>query len=261
MKYFKLLRRCAGIWIMRDLAYKYDFLIKTISVVFSDLIGPLVTLFIYNTTSGLPGWTFSQLMLFQGTLILVMGLARTSAFTLSWWVLDAINEGEFDQYLLKPYPTLLYLLALTTDHYGIAEIIVGLAIVIHSAMQIGIPFFTLATLAYIILVIAGYFVHLSANIIISSMGFIAVKSEALEFLYSKITDFARYPLNVYGTGIRFALTFLFPIAVSSFYPAQALISGVTAKMLLITLLPVAAFFIASLMLWRHAIKSYSSAGG
>jgi len=261
MKYLRLLTRCVGIWFMRDFAYKYDFFIKTFAVIISDILGPLVALFIYTATAGLPGWSFHEFLLFQGTLIIVFGLGRTFSATLSWWVLYSIYQGEFDQYLLKPYPTLLYLLALTADHYGLAEIAVGISLVVYSAIKLSIPLFALSTLFYILLIFVAFFVHLGANIIISSMGFIAVKSEALLHLYHNLLDFARYPLNVYGVGLRFFLTFLFPVAVSSFYPAEVLLRGVSVKILAISILPVALFFGIALFLWHTAMKQYTSVGG
>lgn len=261
MSYLSLFKTCATTWFMRDFAYKYDFFIKTLAVVFSDIVGPLVALFIYNTTAGLPGWTFYEFLLFQGTLIIVLGLGKTFSSTIPLWVLDAIYEGEFDKYLLKPYSTLLYLMALTVDHYGLAEIGVGVFIVVYSMIQLGISFATISIPAYIILVIAAFFVHLGANIIVASMGFLAVKSEALLYLYQGMTDFARYPLNVYSVGMRFFLTFLFPIAISSFYPAQVLLKGATLKIMLISILPVAIFFTIALITWSTAMKKYRSAGG
>lgn len=260
MTYLRLVWRCMKIWILKDFAYKGDFFIKVFSVAFTDLIMPLMTFFIYNLTRGIPGWSLDELLLFQGTLIFVLGLARVFSYHFSWWTLDAINWGNFDQYLLKPYSTLLYLLALTVDHYGLAEVATGLVFIIYSAVKLNIGFFSFDALMYVLFIIAGFVVILSSQIIIASMGFIAVKTEALMQLHNKLTDLARYPLNVYDFGIKFFLIFLFPMAVSSFVPAEVLLRGFAPKMLLY-LIPVAIYFSLSLWLWNSAMKKYSSAGG
>ena len=260
MKYLKLLWRCMKIWILRDFAYKGDFFIKMFSTVLSDLIMPITSVFIYASSRGIPGWSLEQLLLFQGTLIMVFGMSRTISYGFTWWVLDAINWGNFDQYLLKPYSTLLFIMALTVDHYGIAETLAGLIIVIYSMSKLGISILSVDTLMYIIFAIAGMSVIVASQIMTAAMGFIAVKSEALMHLHSKLTDFARYPLNVYGVGIKFFLVFLFPMAVSSYVPAQVLIQGFTAKTLLY-LVPVAVYFGLAVFLWNFAMKKYTSAGG
>ena len=260
MKYLRLLWRCMKIWMLRDFAYKGDFFIKAFSMIFSDLMMPLTTLFIYTSSKGIPGWSLEQLLLFQGTLIMIFGLARTVSYAFSWWVLDAINWGNFDQYLLKPYSALLYIMALTVDHYGITESLAGFIIVIYSMGKLGISVFSLGMLVYLLFMLAGTSVIVASQIMIASMGFIAVKSEALLHLHDKLADFARYPLNVYGLGIKFFLIFLFPMAVSSYVPAQVLIHGFKLNALLY-LIPVAAYFGLSIFLWNTAMKKYSSAGG
>jgi ABC-2 type transport system permease protein len=248
------------IWVLRDFAYKGDFFIKAFSTIFSDLIMPITTIFIYASSKGIPGWSLEQLLLFQGTLIMIFGMSRTVSYAFTWWVLDAINWGNFDQYLLKPYSTLLYIMALTVDHYGIAEALAGLLIVIYSMGQLGMSILSFTTLMYIMFAIAGVLVIVSSQILTAAMGFIAVKSEALMHLHSKLTDFARYPLNIYGIGIKFFLVFLFPMAVSSYVPAQVLIQGFRFNFLLY-LIPVMAYFGFALFLWNAAMKKYSSAGG
>jgi ABC-2 type transport system permease protein len=248
------------IWMLRDFAYKADFFVKMFSTVLSDLIMPLTSVFIYASSKGIPGWSLEQLLLFQGTLIMIFGLARTVSYTFTWWVLDAINWGNFDQYLLKPYSTLLFIMALTVDHYGITEALAGLIVVVYSMSELGIPILSSGMFIYLLYVAAGTLVIVASQIMIASMGFIAVKSEALMHLHSKLTDFARYPLNVYGFGIKFFLIFLFPMAVSSYVPAQILIQGFTAKVLLY-LVPVAIYFWFALFLWKTAMKKYTSAGG
>ena len=185
-------------------------------------------------------------------------LGGSAAF--SWWVLDAINWGNFDQYLLKPYSALLYIMAVTVDQYGLVEVLAGLIIVVYSMGQLGIAILSFSMLMYLLFVLSGTLVIVSSQIFIASFGFIAVKSEALLHLHSKLQDFARYPLNVYGLGIKFFLIFLFPMAVGSYVPAQILIEGFTPKALLY-LIPVAAYFGASIILWNSAMKKYTSAGG
>ena len=260
MKYFKLFWRCMKIWMLRDFAYKGDFFIKALSTAFSDLLMPLTSIFIYTSSKGIPGWSLPQLLLFQGTLIMIFGLGRTVAYAFSWWVLDAINWGNFDQYLLKPYSALLYIMALTVDQYGLVEVLAGSILVIYSMGQLGITVFSFSMLMYLLFIAAGTSVIVASNIFIASLGFIAVKSEALLHLHSKLTDFARYPLNVYGVGIKFFLIFLFPVAVSSYVPAQILIEGFTPKALLY-LIPVVVYFSLSIVLWNSAMKKYTSAGG
>ena len=140
-------------------------------------------------------------------------------------------------------------------------IFIGILIVAYSMITIGITIFSFNFLFYLAMILAGFAMQVGVVILISSLAFLVVKSDALMHLYFKISDFVRYPLSVYAFSIQFFFTFLLPIGVSSFYPATALLRGVTPKLLASVFLPVIGFVIFSVLMWNWAIKKYTSAGG
>jgi ABC-2 type transport system permease protein len=244
-----------------DMAYKMNFFIKCFAVALADMVGPLLTLLIYTTTLGIPGWTMHEFLLFQGTLLIVFGLGHTFTLVLPYDVIHNIREGEFDKYLVKPVNILLYLLAESFYMEGLAEIAIGLMITVYSIVSIGIPLASINFLLYLILILAGFLIQVSMMVFISSLAFLVVRSDALMHLYFKISDFIRYPLNVYAFSIKFFLTFLFPLAISSFYPAMILLKGATPLFLVSILAPVVVFFFVSIAFWTLAMRCYTSAGG
>ncbi len=56
-------------------------------------------------------------------------------------------------------------------------------------------------------------------------------------------------------------TFVFPIGLASFYPAQALLGLVSPGMLALLALIAISFFVVSLLAWNSGMKKYQSAGG
>jgi len=176
-------------------------------------------------------------------------------------VIHAIREGEFDIHLVKPYNTMLYMLAISFDMDGLAEVLVGLAIITYSMIKLNLSVLTLGFLMYLVFIIAAFFVQIAVMVLVSSLAFLVVKSDALMHLYFKISDFVRYPVTVYHISIVFFLTFFLPLAISSFYPATALLKGVSLLTALTVLAPVVLFVAVSVFLWNLAMKSYTSAGG
>ena len=87
------------------------------------------------------------------------------------------------------------------------------------------------------------------------------KAEAVMELYTKLIDFARYPLNIYGVGWRFVLSFVIPVAIGSFYPVDALLRGMSLLNVLILCAPVAVLLVLAVTVWNTSIKRYKSAGG
>ncbi|MBI4145825.1 ABC-2 family transporter protein [Candidatus Woesearchaeota archaeon] len=260
MKYPKLARAMFAIRLSNAFAYKANFIAICLAKIIGDLVGPLVAIFIYANTQGIPGWSFEQFLLFQGTFIIIMGLTTNIAIDIFWNVHIAVEFGNLDKYLLKPYNSWLYLLSISVNWEGLAEILLGTALVTYSAIKLNIPL-SINIFLYFILIFTALVFMTSIYTLISAGSIIAVKNEALNNLFQRFLDFARYPADVYGTGVQFVITFLFPLAISATFPAQTLLHGTTIKGLATMILPTIAFFIISLAAWSYSLRKYSSAGG
>lgn len=261
MKYPRLAGKMVQIQLNKDLAYKANFIISILGMLLGDFIGPLVAIIIYSTTLGIPGWSLDQFLLFQGTYTLVFGLGHVLCLGFFYTVYEAVERGEFDKYLLKPYNSWLYIMAIGIDWDGSPEVLFGAALTAYAMIQLHTNIISAGFLAYLLLVAVGVLFQYTIITLIASGSFLAVKNEALMQTFYKLSDFARYPLSVYGVGLRFFLTFLFPVAISAFYPAEALLRGMSISNIVLVIVPVIVLFAASLWMWNMTIRKYSSAGG
>ncbi len=261
MSLLKIIKRAMILRISEDLAYKWNFFIKFIAVMLQDFIGPLVILLIYTTTAGIPGWSFHEFILFQGTLTLVLGLGHLFAVMIPVEVMHNVRQGTFDKFLLKPLNTLVYLTASAFNWDGLAQIFVGLALIIFAFIKLDLTIFSSNFVLYMILILIGFLFQYAMMILISALTFLWVQSWALLDLFFKLSDFARYPSSIYGGSLQFFLTFLFPIAISAFFPVEVLLRGFNLMLLLKMIVPVLVFFILSIFLWNLALRKYTSAGG
>lgn len=261
LKFFKLEQKAAALDLSRELAYKGNFIMKCLAFAITDFIGPVLTLIIYSTTMGISGWSFHEFLLFQGSLIIVFGLGHLFVLALPYDTIRSIDRGEFDKYLTKPFHPLLYLITQSVLVEGVVEVMSGVVIAGFALYKLGISVFSLNLLGYLVLLFCGLLFQASVMIFVSAMAFIFVKSDALMNLYFKLSDFARWPLQVYGPFLQFFLVFLFPVAVSSFFPAQILINGMSAPFMFKAMIPVLTFFALSVIFWNHALRKYTSAGG
>lgn len=261
MKYPKLAGKMMQVQLNKEFAYKTNFIITIIGMTLGDFIGPLMAMIIYGTTVGIPGWTLDQFLLFQGTLIFVFGLGHALWWGFFWVAFEAIERGDFDKYLLKPYNSWLYIAAAGIDWDGFIEVIFGLVLIIYAMIKLQISITNTGFFYYLVLIGAAVLFQSALMTFVTAGSFIAVKNEALYNLFMRMFDFARYPLTVYGVGLRIFLTFFFPVAVSSFYPAEALIRGMGVAELIMVIMPVIAVFCISLWAWHRAIRKYTSAGG
>ncbi|MFH1638078.1 MAG: ABC-2 family transporter protein [Candidatus Woesearchaeota archaeon] len=261
IKHLRLWLRALEIEFCREMAYKWNFVLKMFSLAVMDMIGPIVMLIIYSTTSGIPGWSFEEFILFQGTLTLVFGLGHTLIMLFPERVITGVRKGSLDKDLVKPYNPLTYFLLTSWDIEGIAEVVVGLGLIGWAAVKLNLAIFSVNTLLYLILIVTALVFVYSIMIIISAIAIIFVKSHSLYELFFSITRLGKYPFDIYNSGMVFFLTFILPIGVAAFYPVEALLGKLGILGLFKVVLPVIAFLFVSLALWNYGIKKYTSAGG
>jgi ABC-2 type transport system permease protein len=248
-----------GIEFSREMAYKTNFFIKLISLVFADIVGPIITILLYTQTSGIPGWSFEEFILFQGTFILVFGLSHMFFFVIPFEVIHMVREGEFNKILTAPIPPLVNVTFRSFDMEGTAEVIVGFGLIGWAFSKLHPGMGHIAIYAFIIL-LALLFIY-GVMILISSLSFKVVKTYGLIDLFFKSSDMARYPASLYGNPLRFFVSFLFPIAVAAYFPASSLLFDTTWMRIVAFAAPIFAFFILSLILWERGLRNYTAAGG
>jgi len=258
-KLFKIWEKNALLTISESMSYKLGFFIQCLSLFICVLIIPLVSVVIYSVSSGIPGWSIYEFVLFQGTLSLAIGLWHAFFAGVLGWTIDNIKEGTFDKILLRPFNSLIYLITVSFDLEGLAEVLAGMCIVGFALIKLNL--FNWLLIPYMLIILLALLFELSLTIIASSFAFLFIKTWRLFELISVVQRFAKYPADIYSFGIRFVITFLIPAAIASYYPVSILLGRLPLITATWLALPVLAFFVISLVLWHFAIRKYTSAGG
>jgi len=258
-KLFNVWKKNSSLIISESMAYKLGFLLQCISLFIGDLIIPFVSVVIYSVSNGIPGWSLNQFILFQGTLILVIGLWHAFFASILGWTIDNIEEGTFDKILLRPFNSLAYLTTVSFDLEGLAEVVAGICIVGFALIKLNL--FSWLLLPYALIIILALLFELSLTVIASAFAFLFIKTWRLFELINVVERFARYPADIYSFSIRFIITFLVPAAIASYYPVGVLLGRIPLTTVIWVALPVFVFFGVSLVLWHFAIRKYTSAGG
>ena len=94
-----------------------------------------------------------------------------------------------------------------------------------------------------------------------SLAFWFVAVENLSILFDALYESARFPVTAYPGAIRFVLTYLVPMAWITTVPAGALTGRVGPGFALVSALVAAAALALTRLLWRVALRRYTSAGG
>ncbi len=243
------------------MTFRFNFFLKAIAMVIFGIMGPIAALIIYSVSSGIPGWSFEEFLLLNGIFIFVSRLSALLFGGLAEDTIEKVREGEYDVNLVKPVSPLAFASVTAIKLDDAAGVLVGGFVIIYSLLKIGWLFNLINLLSFVFLLALAVIFMYSIDILIAALGFLVVKSYALLDIFYEIVGVGKNPLTIYGvTGIMF-LTFVFPVGLAAFYPASAILGRMQTIALLYLAATALGFFAAALVLWKLAIKKYTSAGG
>ena len=86
-----------------------------------------------------------------------------------------------------------------------------------------------------------------------------MRVENILVIFQSMYEAGRWPVSIYPGWLRFALTFLVPVAFAITVPAQALAGRLTWPVLLAAAGFAVVLFTAARLFWRIGIRHYSGA--
>ena len=104
-------------------------------------------------------------------------------------------------------------------------------------------------------------IYTSLKIATASIAFWTKQSGAMIYIFYMFNDFAKYPISIYNSLLRWLISFIVPFAFTAYYPASYFLQEKdvffnVGGLMLISMV----FFVISLKLWDKGLDSYESAG-
>ena len=264
MNYARLYLAFVRYCLVREMAFRGNFLIRVATealwfgllLVFYDVV--------YLKTAGIGGWSKYQFLTLMGVHFVVTGTVETLFLMNLEALSDQIRRGDLDFALVKPVDEQFLLSLSKVDWSTVPNILIGAALVVFSLGRLDITP-SLAQLALsALLVAAGVAIYYSCMLAAASAAIWMISNRGLLELWFYITNFGRYPREMYGQGwgrwLQRSLTFLIPVLLVNNLPAQALVRDLLDPWLAVYgLFSAAALLLASRYVFRRALRSYRSA--
>jgi ABC-2 type transport system permease protein len=222
-------------------------------------VGVAAPLFlVYARVPAIEGWDLDGALLVTGFFLLynafVAGLVEPNLGA----VVDGVRTGELDYLLVRPVDAQLVLSLRKVAPAAAWELVAGVAVVGVALTRLGAPSFG-TLLAALALFCSGLAATYGLWLLVTCTSFWLVRVDNLRFLLSAITDAGRWPVSVYGRGLRLVLTTVIPVALVSSYPAMALVGRLDAQLSLGSVATALVMLAASRWVLRRALRSYASA--
>ncbi|MFD2671105.1 ABC transporter permease [Marinicrinis sediminis] len=241
--------------------YKLDFLIGMTSLFISQGTAILFIGFVFNHIQQLNGWSFYEILFIFG--IASCGRAIHQVFFDNLWMIGAnyIRPGNFDRLMVRPVNPLFHLVADKVNQDGFGQLLIGMIILTTAAMHIDLSFGVLEILLLLLMVVSSGLIFVAINLIFATLSFWMVDSMPIIFAVHSVSDFARYPITIYHTSIRFLLTWIVPYGFTAFYPSAYFIdhSGFQNTAIFTPLVAIVISVIAYLF-WNRGLRSFESTG-
>jgi ABC-2 type transport system permease protein len=106
--------------------------------------------------------------------------------------------------------------------------------------------------------LTGLLIAWATSVGLASLAFWAPRL-SLGVLHGAAWQTGRYPVDIYGRWLQRLLTFAFPIAAITTWPAQTLTRGLDARVLITAVLLGSGFTTATMLLWRLGLRRYTGA--
>lgn len=240
-----------------ELEYRWNFAFAVLSS-FGNLAGSLFGLWLfYRAGAPFPGWTFDQSLLVLGVFTTMTGVAATVLTPNLNRIVMHVEQGTLDFVLLKPLDAQFQVSFRALSPWGLPDLLFGLAIVGWAGARAGVGPTGALAFAYALSCGVAVLYALWFAVATTSIWFTKIYN-ATEVLRG-VVDAGRFPMSAYPAALRFAFTFVVPVAFLTTVPVDALLGRATPSTLAVAGVLAVVLVAAARAFWRRALRSYTSA--
>jgi ABC-2 type transport system permease protein len=259
MRFFKLLWVFLRVGVMGEMAYPANFLAHLLdsALELGTALAGLAIIFAHTATLG--GWRADELVALVGVYFLVGGVIGLIIQPGMEQLTESVRDGTLDFTLTKPEDAQVLVSVWRVEIWKMIDVGLGFAVLAVALARLGERVGLREAAAFAAALLAGGVIVYSFWLILATTAFWLVRVENILVIFQSVYEAGRWPVSIYPGWLRFALTFLVPVAFAITVPAQALAGRLTWSVLLGAAAFAAALFTAARVFWRLGIRHYSGA--
>lgn len=276
--YWRVFATFARNSLVRNMLFRTNFLLEAVTSVSWALMNVGFYWIIFQHTPSIgraTGWQQYEFYVFLGTTWLINSIVQTFFMPNAEEFSDLIRSGGLDFALLKPIDTQFLISFRKIDWSGLANVLVALALLAislaHLTSRTDPPWQwqPVTLLLYPFYIICGVVILYSLMTCLAATSIWLGRNQNLYDFWFYITNFSRYPMEIYERGWGFPLwlvfTFVIPVLVVVNVPARLLAQPLSPRadwewpLAAFTVLATLASLLLSRWVFQRALLSYRSA--
>ena len=259
MHYLRLLWLYIRLGAMNEMQYRANFFVQMVDTIVKLGAALAALQIVFSHTDTLGGWNVVQLRALLGVFFLVGGLINMIIEPSMMRLMEDVRKGTLDFTLLKPEDAQVLVSAQQVEIWKLAEVLMGCGILIVSLCQLAEPVSARQVALFGVTLLSGIAIVYSFWLMLATSVFWFIKITNILVIFESMYQAGRWPLGLYPSWLRTALTFAVPVAAAVTIPAEALLGRLNVETALIAMASAAAMLLLSRWLWTRGVSRYSGA--
>lgn len=264
--YLKVLATFARNSLIRHLMFRANFIVEAVTSLVWMSMNLGFYLLVFEYTGAIGDWGRYEFFAFLATTLLVNSLVQTFFMLNLDEFSELIRTGDLDFALLKPIDTQFLISLRKIEWSALGNFAFGLGLLLYAVGQLDVWPNPIAIALYVVYVVCGVAILYSLSLAMASASVWMGRNTNLYDFWFYVTNFSRYPMEIYqgfyGETLRLVFTFAVPLLLAVNIPARLLVRSLDAQnwpLVLFALAATGGSLLASRWLFQRALGSYRSA--
>ncbi|HOW73472.1 MAG TPA: ABC-2 family transporter protein [Phycisphaerae bacterium] len=259
LHYFRILGLFARVSIQNDAAYRADFFSSLVMSLLGFTAELLNLWAIFSNVRSFNNWSVPQMVVLIGIFKTIQGMIGLFIAPNMRMIMEDIRDGRLDFAILKPMHVQFYASVRRLAFWRATDVVLGLAMIVVGCSRLDV-FPTVGMVSsFLVMLAAGMVIIYSFWLVLATCAFWFTRLSNIEMVFWNLFEAGRYPVDIFPFGIRFALTYVVPLAFLTTYPAAALTGRMEFNWLVVTVVLAGVSLVVSARFWQLGLRHYSGA--
>jgi ABC-2 type transport system permease protein len=241
------------------MAVPADWWVINVSFGLMQLAGLFFIWIIFDKVQSVAGWSLNEMVFLYGLQLLSTCIYR-GIFQSVDDTPHLILRGLFDNILIMPRNILFMLSVRRSNRTGYVDLLMGLTLIIAASIKMAYQWDALKILQLVVFILSANLIMTAVLMAQGALAFWITNFDAFHEVVMAVREYTRYPVKIFGIGIRIILYTVIPLAFASYIPASVLLAK-EGFSIVYTIAPVLVGIIAyllSVFIVKQGLKNYTS---
>ena len=244
---------------LNEMQYRANFWVQVGNSAVALATGLVAIALVYTHTDSLGGWSRPELLTVMGVHILIGGFIRSLVLPNMIRLMEGIEQGTLDYALVRPVDSQLLVSIREFSLWSLVDVLTGLGVIVWSFTQLGPVVGVVHAIGFVLVVACGMAIIYCVWLSITTITFKVVRFDPMIKMLDGIYQAGRWPVTIYPGWLRVGLTVIVPLAFAVTVPAETISARIDPVWFAWTLIATAVAAVATRLIWRWGIRSYSGA--